>query len=319
VPTAVRVSSEAVERVAALLRRGPLPEPEAWTYSPRTPWFPPRGAAFAVPFFFASVLHLYGLWEEDGRRFRGPVRGHVDGREWTGDAFLWKALWRTVQEEPRFVLASYQAELTVGTLSRLWRDDSGGCPVPMLESHVELARGYGRALEEQHLTPNKLLESCRAAAEPAQELVRSLSDVPGYREDPFRRKAFLLGLILSARPEGFLPPAAAWPPVADRHHLRLALRWGAVDVDDPAARDALSRGETVPPPVEQAVRAAAYEAFRRALDLSGRSVPETHALFSAARDYCPETAPPDCGRCFFSEACGRRTTMFPPAVRTLSY
>src|SRR5262245_33675667 len=107
----VDVVSGALDRLSARLREGPLPPAPDFVYGRDTPFYPPLGAPWAAPFFFAAVLHLYGFWDEDGRRFTGPVRGFIDGREYAGDDYLWKALWRSAQEEPKFPLASFQASM----------------------------------------------------------------------------------------------------------------------------------------------------------------------------------------------------------------
>jgi hypothetical protein len=315
----IEISEAAVDRLAARVKQGPLPPSPDFVYSRETPFFPPLGAPWAVSFFFAAALHFYGLWEEDGRRFTGAIRGFIDGRPFVGEDFLWKALWRTVQEEPRFPLASFQAALTKERLSHFFRNDAGHCPVPLLESHVELARSYGESLEKNNLSPHKILDTCRAAPQPVLELVHKLSDLPGYREDPLRRKAFFLALILSQRPERFLPAHEGWPPVLDRHFLRLALRWSGIQVKDPDLAEALRQGRTLPPPQEQALRLSAYEVFAQILRRSGRSVPETFGLFDGARRYCPEDAPPDCAPCFFTSACEKRIDLLQPVTRTMSY
>ncbi|MES1167148.1 MAG: hypothetical protein ABUL68_04025, partial [Pseudomonadota bacterium] len=139
-------------------------------------------------------------------------------------------------------------------------------------------------------------------------------------EDRLRRKAFLLGLILSRRPEKFLRGEnGPWPPVLDRHMLRLVLRWGAVDVADPEMIGRLAQGLAVPPVVEERVRLAAYEAFARLADASGRSVPDTFDFFQSARAWCPEDRAPDCAACVFGGACAKRIELKNPVVRTTAY
>jgi hypothetical protein len=316
----VRIVAAAVDRLAARLKDLNPPAPSDFVYSEETPWFPPLGAAWAPAFFFNTALHLYGLWHEDGRRFTGPVRGYVDGREYVGEDFLWKAAWRSAQEEPKSLLPSFQANMDAALFARLFRTDAGDCPIPLVKSHAELARAWGAALEEGKLTPKKVLDEAAEDPVPLRRFVARLADLPGYREDKLQRKTFLLALILSSRPERFLDARGAeWPPLPDRHALRLALRWGALEVADDGVRRALEQGLVAPPPVEEALRAAAYEVFREALVRSGRTVPGTYRLFYDARDYCPDTSEPDCPRCRFFAACDRRTALRQPATRTTHY
>lgn len=316
----VRIVPAAVDRLAARLKALPPPPAPDWVYSGSTPWFPPLGAAGAPAFFFTVALHHYGLWHEDGNRLTGPVRGYVDGREYVGEDFLWKAAWRSAQEEPKMLLASFQAKMDAPLFARLFRSDAGDCPLPLVKSHAELARAWGEALEAAKLTPNKILEGASAGPKPLARFVEAMSELPGYREDRLQRKSFLLALILSGRPERFLKADAAdWPPVLDRHALRLALRWGTLEVADADARRALEEGLTVPPPVEEALRSAAYEVFSDVLSRSGRSVPETYPIFFDARDYCPEMGRPDCPRCRFFEVCDKKVALRQPVTRTMHY
>ncbi len=316
----VDVSAERLALLTARLKEGGFPPATDFTHARATPYFPPRGAAWAASFFFATVKHLFGLWHEEGGRFSGEVRGRIDGRLFAGEDFLWMAAARTAQEDPGFLLPAGQAALDEARLSAAFRADDGACPVPLLRSHVELARGYGQALLDSKETPNKILEAARAAADPLGRFVEIVSTLPGYREDRLQRKTFLLALILSSRPEKFLPvERTGWPPVPDRHALRAALRWGAVDVADPEVRAALAESRAVPPVIEERVRLAAYDVFTRLLDGSGRSVPEVSWLFRTARDWCPEDRAPDCDGCFFAAPCARRTELKGPVVRTTAY
>lgn len=307
--------------LAQRLKDGPLPPASDFTRSRAAPFWPPLGAAWAAPFFFVAVKHLFGLWQEEGNAFTGPVRGVIDGRSVEGDDYVWMAMARTVQEEPDFLLPAAQAALDMARLKRAFRDDRGGCPLPLLEGHLELARAYGQALLDLKWTPKKILEMAHGAdGPPAHKFTALLSELPGYREDPLRRKAFLLGLILSRRPEKFLRAGDdAWPPVLDRHMLRLPLRWGLVEVSDADVRGRLAEGRAVPPPVEDQLRHGAYDAFARLLEASGRSVPETLSLFQGARGWCPEDKAPDCNACFFNGPCAKRIELKAPVLRTTAY
>jgi hypothetical protein len=316
----VHVPRERIQRLAARLKEGPLPPPQDFTHSRDTPFYPPRGAAWSVPFFFSTVKHLFGLWTEDGGAFTGEVRGRIDGRLFSGDDFLWMAASRTAQETPDVLLPAGQAALDEAKLARAFRADDNTCPVPLLRSHAELAREYGKALLDSKQTPHKILEAARAAADPLTRFVELVSELPGYREDRLQRKTFLLALILSRRPEHFLPVAdAAWPPLPGRHALRVALRFGAVEISDPEVAATLEKRRAVPPVVEERVRLAAYDAFAQLSQGSGRSVPELFPLFSSARDWCPEDRAPDCDACVFSAPCARRTMLHAPVVRTTAY
>jgi hypothetical protein len=166
-----------------------------------------------------------------------------------------------------------------------------------------------------------LLAQANAAATPHRALLAALDHVGGYKEDPLRKKAGLLALILSQRPERFLRvvPEEPVPPVIDYHLMRSCLRIGLLDVVDVALAQALAERRLLSPADEWAVRLAAYEAVAQVSTLSGQPMGAVDWFFFNARRRCPEMTPPDCQRCAVDPVCAHRRELFQPVLRTTHY
>jgi len=136
-----------------------------------------------------------------------------------------------------------------------------------------------------------------------------------------RKKAGLLALVLSQRPEGFLALGAGEkiPPVIDYHLMRSCLRVGLVDVLDEALREKLCGRQEVSLADEWAVRYAAYLSIGRVVSVSGKSVGAVDWFFFNARKRCPEMTEPACHLCPIDPACTHRKELFQPVLRTTFY
>jgi len=190
----------------------------------------------------------------------------------------------------------------------------------MFDVHVALARGYGRDLLAQGLSPRGIVEAANAERQPLNALLKILSGITGYREDPLRKKALLLALTLDRRPENFLAvkDPESWAPVVDYHNIRTALRTGLVEPDE-SLRDKLARREFVTESEEMSVREATFQAISRLIAVSGAGVAKIDALFFGARRTCPEMSEPECPRCLLEKACAKRVNLFQPVFRTAFY
>jgi len=148
-----------------------------------------------------------------------------------------------------------------------------------------------------------------------------LDHVGGYKQDPLRKKAVLLGLILQQRPERFLrtEPQEPAPPVIDYHLQRSCLRIGLIDVIDERLRSSLIKRELLTPEDEGAVRRAAYAAIAQVQRLSGRSMGAVDWFFFGARRRCPEMTEPECSQCAVDPVCAHRKELFQPVIRTTFY
>ncbi len=154
-----------------------------------------------------------------------------------------------------------------------------------------------------------------------RSLLRLLDHVGGYREDPLRKKAALLGVIVRQRPEHWLPNAERddAPPIVDYHVQRTCLRTGIVRVDDTALTGLLQQRAVLAPADEDAVRRATFAAVERLSERSGRDMGTVDWFLFQMRHRCPEMTTPRCDECPALGACAQRTDLFQPVLRTTFY
>jgi hypothetical protein len=193
--------------------------------------------------------------------------------------------------------------------------------MPALDLHLQAAHAYGRDMQSLQWTPARILARAAKSDQPRSTLLDLLTRVGGYKEDPLRKKAMLLALILDQRPEGFLRPAPgeAEPPVIDYHLMRSCLRIGLVDIrDDDLRRRVIARQELLADE-EWAIRYAAYLAIQQVQQLSGRDMGTVDWFFFGARQRCPEMTEPDCAACPVDPVCAHRKELFQPVIRTTYY
>lgn len=305
-----------IDGIARLLQA--IPDLPALDYSGGL--FPPPGSLHALDYFFGIVLHQFGFWKDDGKRYLEPMFAPIGGERLKGSDFVWKAAARAAEREPAFFDPAFQSVISPRTFAAAFSDDTGTCPLPMFDSHFSLARGYGRDLLALGLSPRGIVETANADKRPLAALFKILSGIVGYREDPLRKKALLLALTLDRRPEKFLAvkDPESWAPVVDYHNIRTALRTGMVEADEPL-RNKLARREFVTEGEEKSVREATFRAISRLIEASGAGVARIDALFFGARKTCPEMAEPDCRRCLLEQACAKRVDLFQPVFRTTFY
>ena len=220
--------------------------------------------------------------------------------------------------------------------------------MPAFGLHLQQAQAYGRDMLALGLAPRDIVEQANRAAEPRATFLSLLDHIGGYKEDPLRKKAMLLALILEQRPEKFLQRTASSsralqersnlqrddesassqkvalhldgePPVIDYHLMRSCLRTGLVEAIDDELRGKLIRREELTTDEEWAVRFAAYHAIQRVQVLSGRSMGAVDWFFFNARRRCPEMTEPACASCAIDAVCVHRKELFQPVIRTTFY
>lgn len=154
-----------------------------------------------------------------------------------------------------------------------------------------------------------------------RSLLTLLDHVGGYREDPLRKKAALLGVILRQRPEHLLPETDHddAPPIVDYHVQRTCLRTGMVVIDDPALRATVLERRLLTADEEAAVRRAAFDAVAELSARSGRGMGAVDWFLFQMRHRCPEATAPDCASCPANSACGHHVALFQPVLRTTAY
>lgn len=298
------------ERIAALARTLSGGSHPPFTFDAPAGNFPPVGHPRALEFFFAVVLHQYGFWHLEAGAWAGSMYAEVDGIRLKGSDFVFrsatKAFLAGEEDYTRFL------------------DDSGACPLPMAETHANLAAGFRRWAMRN--PPAEVVAEANESGRPVERLLELVADCPGYAEDPYRKKAMLLAMTLANRPERWLRrpdggELAGWGPVVDYHIQRTSLRTGVVRVLDPALRDKLVARVALTTDEEDAVRRATFEAME-ALSREGHI---SHAaidfLFFQARRRCPENRdePIDCPQCPLEPACAKEKDLFQPVLRTTAY
>ena len=225
----VQINPSQIQKVAALIRSSQ--EIAAFPFT--GPDLPAVDHPAALDFFFASTLQQFGFWSHTDGRYARPLVAHLDGEERKGAFYLFRAYCRWLEKDPEMLTPAAQAKLGKTDLLEVLRDDQGDDPVPAIDLHLSLAQDYGRDMLALGYTPNSLLEKVNVSAEPMNALLAELDRIGGYKEDPLRKKAALLGIILQQRPEVFLrADGQDAPPIVDYHVMRSCLRIGLIDVLD---------------------------------------------------------------------------------------
>lgn len=312
----VGINEQQLRRIATLVAGLPEITPFAFT----GPDLPATDHPAALDYFFATSLQQFGFWTAANKHYGQPLIAHIDGEERKGAFYLFRAWLRWLDSDPERLSPAAQAKLTARDLRNVLRADDGSEPMPELETHLALARAYGRDMLALGLTPQRVLQRVNESVVPVHALLPLLDHVGGYKEDPLRKKSALLAVILLQRPEAFLAGRADdVPPIVDYHVMRSCLRIGLIDVTDDTLRDQLVRRALLSEIDEWAVRSAAYSAMQQLVALSGKSMGAVDWFFFQARERCPEMSPPRCGECAVDPACAHKKDLFQPVYRTSFY
>ena len=284
------------------------------------PDLPASGHPATLDYFFATALQQFGFWTATDSRYERPLIATVDGEERKGAFYLFRAWLRWLENDPHKLTPAGQAELTKADMLAVVRADDGSDPMPALDMHLATAHQYGRDMLALGLTPQTILEQVNASASPLRALFQILDHIGGYKEDPLRKKAGLLAIILQQRPEAFLASSQEEvPPVVDYHVMRSCLRMGLIDVVDDGLAAKLVGRELLSATEEWAVRASACAAIEQVVAKSGKSMGAVDWFFFQARQRCPEMSEPRCDLCAVDPACAHRKELFQPVRRTTYY
>ena len=286
--------------------------------------FPAVGDADAVAWFTAATLQQFGFWYEHDGRWQRSMIADIDGTPRKGSDYLWAAYLRWHRSDPLAMKPTTQASMRTATWANVAADDDGHDPFPESALWVQTAAAFGRTLEALALTAGELVDAAARSERPMRALLTLLDHVGGYREDPLRKKAALLGVILRQRPERFLPaPAEAGdddaPPIVDYHVQRTCLRTGMVHITDEALAAQVRSRAVLAADDEWAVRRAAFTAVARLASSSGRDMGAVDWFLFQMRTRCPEVGSPDCAACPAAPACARLVDLFQPVRRTTFY
>ena len=283
----------------------------------------PTGHPLALEMLCISTLHQFGFWTATSSGgWTRPMLAAIDGQVYKGSDFIWAAFARAGREDPS-LLSLKRMATQPGLFARICTDDDGGCPVPQLERHNQLHATHANAMLQQWGGDyTALLDHANATLRPIATLLESLGRIPGYMADPLAKKANLLAIILTARPEGFVqakdPDSIA--PIVDYHMMRLCLRMGLVVIIDPDLRRRIEQRLWVDTAEELAIRQATGRAINALAAKTGVGIAAIDGLFfSLGRTVCVETEAPRCDDCPLSANCAKDTRLFQPVFRTTAY
>jgi len=315
----VTVEPERVQAVARKLAAVAQAATLDFTYAPHLP----AGHAHALTMLCISTMHQFGFWTSDPKQgWLHPMYAEIDGVRYKGSDFIWAAFARAARMDPsQFAPERMANEREL--LPRMCRADDGTCPLPDVETFIELHMAHGRAMLEQW--PGgyaALLADSNAHATPVQRLLQHLAALPGYREDPLSKKANLLAIVLGNRPEQFLQmrDPENIRPIVDYHLMRGCLRTGCVNLVDPDLERRSQARQWVDAIEERAIRDASKVAIDALVAQSGTSVAAVDGFFfTLGRRLCLETETPRCDECPLEAACGKQVHRFQPVFRTSHY
>lgn len=315
----IRRDSQQIQRFATYLQN--LSNLTPFNFTDGGSKFPAVNAPFVADTFFFSCLNQFGFWSMENGKWKESMVATLDGQRLKGSDYLFACVKRTWNENPEIFRPCRLAGMCPDRLSQIFLCDNRTNPLPMWNEHAQLSLSYARWMEANNTTPESILEQANQSPRPLQAFLDILSNVPGYKEDPMRKKSMLLGIIMENRPERFLrvsdPQSAI--PIIDYHLQRSALRTGLVVLDNPADREKIHRREAVAPKLEEAIRRETYAAMDELTKLSGQPVAAIDWFFFQNRHRCPEMTAPDCPNCPVQDICAQQVELFQPVLRTTFY
>jgi len=285
-------------------------------------YLPPINHPLTLDYFFAVTLQQFGFWETRDGYYDQPLVAVLDGKRMKGSSYLFYAYTRMLDVNPGFFSPESQANLTLEELEDVFRDDNGEVQMPAIDLHLQQAQKYGQSMLEYRISPWDIVDHAQSEGTPLLTFLALLDVVDGYNEDPLLKKANLLALILSQRPEAFLKfnKDESIGPIVDYHCMRSILRIGMVDVIDESLSNKLTQRQVVNPEEEWAVRFASYQVLKQLVALSGQPISVVDEfLFRYMRSHCPEMTEPICAECLLDGVCAKRKELFQPVIRTSFY
>lgn len=282
---------------------------------------PPRGAPGVLELFFFVTAHQFGFWYEADGRYQQPMVATLEGVPLKGSDYLFRCATRVWEKRADFFDPARLAALDERALNTVFQDDQGRNPLPLWPENVNIIQGYIAWFLREATTPAALVDQANQSTYPLESFLARAGVIPGYAEDPLRKKLQLLAVILENRPEHFLrvTDPEAYEPIIDYHLQRSALRTGLVVVHEPALRARLAARQLVSEEDEQAVRSVTFEAIRQLCQQSGKSVAAVDWFFFTNRRRCPEMSVPDCAACPVQAICAQQVDLFQPVFRTTAY
>lgn len=310
----VHINATQVERVARVIAS--LDEVTPFNFVGDD--LPPENHPATLDSFFVATAQQFGFWSERDGHYHLPLIATLDGKTLKGSDYLWRAYVRRLSDA-NFYSPAHQANLTRDEMLALFHADDGTDPMPALDLHLAIANAYGRDLLALELTPRAIVDRANASPKPLQTFLQTLDHIGGYKADPLRKKASLLALVLTQRPEKFLRTDEPIEPVIDYHLMRSGLRVGLIEICDESLASAIRARQVVVAKDEWAIRSTAFDAIVELVRASGKSIGAVDWFFFNARRRCPEMSAPDCAHCVVDSACAHRKELFQPVFRTSAY
>ena len=314
----VKINKAQVEKIAKVIEGFPFTNASSF----ESDTLPPINHPNTLDYFFAVTLQQFGFWTSRNGQYHEPLVATMDGRKMKGSTYLFYAFTRLLESDPGFFSPQSQANLKMEDLMEVFRDDDGEVQMPAIDLHLKQAQDYGQSMLDYGLTPWKILDHAQSEGTPLITFLALLGVVNGYNEDPLWKKANLLALILSQRPEGFLKPTddETIGPIVDYHCMRSILRIGMIDVQDQELAHNLTNRMILKPQDEWTIRLASYRVIKKLVVRSKKPVSVVDQfLFRYMRTQCPEMSEPVCSECVLYEICAKQKTMFQPVIRTTFY
>ena len=288
---------------------------------------PPLYAPWTIDFFFLADIHNFGFWNGE-EKYEGPLFGTLGGKKVKGSDLLYKLLLRAFIRDPFELSGPWLRALSKKRWEEIMTDDNGGVTLLATNERWELTRALGEWFiahtPPAHMGSRWVANIVSAFHRPAQQMLSRLTDpvrgVPGFKEDPLKKKALLFMMTLANQPEHFLIPEKSfvWRPIVDYHLMRLALRLGLVMLPTDWVSENTERKFTSPKR-EKAVRRMVFRAVEQIIKKSGRPMAEIDNTMWSARRFCQEVEEPNCAQCAFRNSCAQRTELFQPIIRTTAY
>lgn len=308
-------------RVAALLRKSAIPQPQEEIGRPRL-------NARELGNFY---LLLVSICHQTSPRGRGALEGTVDGMRYRGWDYLSAKIAGAAHQRRSILEPKTWSRMTAQDLVQLLSDEEMGDRISDPEGRARLVRDLGQSMLDSKWTSfDDLYTESNGHIDGPNGLLHLLKAFDAYR-DPINKKSyFLLALMQYAGVWAYKDPEKLGPPV-DYHEIRGHLRLGTVVVTDPVLHERLLSQSVVQEPDDLAIRGAVRDAIVSIAGSSGEnSTPIVlHYLFwNVFRSCCThqlphcDACPPDCKlpdryvplarvggtrRCPFASVCVSRT------------
>jgi hypothetical protein len=227
-----------------------------------------------IPYFFAfTVLQMCGT----GRKNNGEV----------GCSKIWKRYFKVWEQDRRFFRPAAAARTSYSEMAQILNFSECGKWVSDKDIYWrwKLHRGLGRHI----------------ARIPDFSFVnRRIASLEGFNLDPFEKKANLLRMILSSRPERFIDDNQ-YGPVIDFNVMRVLIRTGTIALPKKNA------GATCIGRQENMMRQAAFSAVANLQVKTGKNHNQLDTLFWSLGHQVCRRDKIRCRHCPFDPVCENRT------------